>query len=115
MSKTAQKKYDETKAPFSWDKLDGLLAYKSSLVTCAEILDCHENSIKNHIKERYGLTFTEYADKKLSKTKVKLINHALKMAYNGNATMTIFCLKNLCSWSDNPDIEQSQLEDLEFI
>lgn len=101
MSDLKQKDYDLDKAPFSWDKLDGLLAYKSSLVVCADILDCHENSIKNHIKKRYDLTFTEYAEKKLSRTKVKLVQKAIEMALAGNTTMMIFSLKNICKWNDN--------------
>ena len=103
MSDKQQKKYDSTSAPFSWDKLDGLLAYKSSMVVCAEMLDVHENTIKNHIKKRYGQTFTEYADRKLSRTRVKLVSKAIEQATSGNTTMLIFCLKNLCRWQDKFD------------
>lgn len=104
MSSNKQKEeYDTSKTPFSWDKLDGLLAYKSSLVVCADILDCHENTIKNHIKKRYDMTFTQYAEKKLSRTKVKLVQKAIEQATSGNSTMLIFCLKNLCKWADKID------------
>jgi hypothetical protein len=95
--------YDPESCPFSWDKFDGLLAYKSSLVVCADILDVSESTIKNHIKQRYGMSFSEYAEKKLSRTKVKLVQKAIEMATSGNSTMMIFCLKNLCKWSDNND------------
>ena len=110
--KDLNKTYDVKKTPFSWDKLEGLLAYKSSLVVCADILDVHENTVKSHIKQRFGMTFTEYSERKLSRTKVKLVQKALEMAYSGNATMTIFCLKNLCKWKDNPDelIDNSKIE-----
>ena len=111
MSESSQKEklptYDPSKAPFSWDKLDGLLAYKSSLVVCAEILECHENTIKQHIKKRTGETFREYADKKLSRTRVKLVQKAIEQATSGNTTMLIFCLKNLCGWADKAEVEQS--------
>ena len=107
MSSKEQKEYDPDKAPFSWDKLDGLLAYKPSLIVCSDILDCHENSIKNHIKKRYGLTFTEYADRKMSKTKVKLVQKALDQAFGGNTTMLIFCLKNLCKWADKQEMNHT--------
>ena len=100
MSDNIQKEYDETKTPFSWDKLDGLLAYKSSLVVCSEMLGCHENTIKNHIKKRFDQTFSAYADRKLSRTKVKLVSKAIEQATSGNTTMLIFCLKNLCKWQD---------------
>jgi predicted transcriptional regulator len=93
--------YNPELCPFSWDKLDGLLAYKSSLVVCADILDVSESTIKNHIKQRYGMSFSEYAEKKLSRTKVKLVQKAIEMATSGNVAMMIFCLKNICKWSDN--------------
>ena len=99
------KEYDMEKSPFSWDKLDGLLAYKSSLIVCAEILEVSNTTIKNHIRKRFDLTFTEYAERKLSKTKVKLVQKALAMATNGNTTMMIFCLKNLCKWADRNEDE----------
>lgn len=105
MSELSAKDYNPAKAPFSWEKLNGLLAVKMSLVVCAEMLGCHENSIKNHIKQRHGLTFTEYAERKLSPTKHRLVHKAIEMATSGDRVMLIFCLKNLCKWSDNPDQE----------
>lgn len=102
--------YDVSKCPFSWDKLDGLLAYKSSLVICSSILEVAEKTIQNHIKRRYGQTFTEYADRRLSPTKVKLVSKAIEMAMSGNNTMMIFCLKNICKWADRTEtnIEAAQ-------
>lgn len=113
VSPTILNEYDVNKTPFSWDKLDGLLAYKANLTTCEEILGVHQNTIKNHIKARYGLTFTEYQDKKLSVTKLRLVQKAIKMAENGSATMLIFCLKNICKWVDkveNHNIDTSPVQ-----
>jgi len=98
-----QKGYKATEAPFSWDKLDGLLAFKSSLTVCSDILNVHEKTIRNHIKKRFNQTFTEYGDRKISRTKVKLVQKALEMATSGNTAMMIFCLKNICNWNDNFD------------
>ena len=106
MTKVAEnntKEYDPAKCPFSWDKLDGLLAYKSSLTVCADILETTDTTIKNHIKRRYNLTFTEYAERKLSRTKLKLVQKAIEQASSGNTTMLIFCLKNICKWSDKQE------------
>ena len=49
------KEYDAAKCPFSWDKLDGLLAHKMSLTVCAEMLSTTDTTIKNHINKRYGI------------------------------------------------------------
>lgn len=105
MSHNKQKDYNPDTAPFSWDKLDGLLAFKSSLLMCASLLDCHENSIKNHIKKRHGLTFTEYSEMKLSPTKLKLVQKAIQMANAGDRVMLIFCLKNINKWADKLETE----------
>jgi hypothetical protein len=107
------REYDASKTPFSWDKLDGLLACKSTLVTCSDILDVSTTTIKDHIKKRFQLSFTEYADKKLSRTKVKLAQKALQMAFKGDRTMLIFSLKNINKWVDNPEPDNEQ-GDLEF-
>ena len=111
MTKVAEnntKEYDPAKCPFSWDKLDGLLAYKSSLTVCADILETTDTTIKNHIKRRYNLTFTEYAARKLSRTKVKLVQKAIEQATSGNTTMLIFCLKNICKWQDKFETEETK-------
>jgi len=103
MSETQQKEYNLTKSPFSWDKLDGLLALKSNAIVCSELLGVHINTLKNHIRNRYNLTFMEYAELKLSPTKVRLVQKALKMAERGDRVMLIFCLKNLCQWADKTE------------
>ena len=105
VAQNQQKEYNLAKSPFSWDKLDGLLLYKTSLKSCAEILDTTDTTIKNHIKQRFDMTFTEYAQRKISKTKVKLVSKALEMATSGNTTMMIFCLKNICGWQDKIENE----------
>ena len=78
---------------------------------CADILETTDTTIKNHIRRRYDLTFTEYADRKLSRTKVKLVQKAVEQAMSGNTTMLIFCLKNICKWADKHelDIDQSEI------
>jgi hypothetical protein len=112
MTENKQKEYNEAKSPFSWDKLDGLLAYKSSLLVCSDILEVSEGTIKNHIRKRYDMTFTEYSEKKLSRTKVKLIQKAIEMANSGNVAMLIFCLKNICKWQDR--IDETTIQKLEI-
>jgi hypothetical protein len=44
---------------------------------------------------------TMYREKRKDSLKIQLKNKAVTMALNGNVSMLIFCLKNLCGWSDN--------------
>lgn len=93
---------------FDWVQLDKYLQFKISLKMAAELMECGQTTIKDYIKEKHNMTFTEYSDIKMSKVKVKLVQKALDMALkNNNVTMLIFCLKNICKWSDRQDIEHS--------
>lgn len=101
---------------FDWDTLNKYLQFKPSLRTVAEMMDVSPTTIKEYIKKKHGLTYTEYADIKLSKVKIKLVQKALDMAFSGkNNVMMIFCLKNICKWKDNVEDEEIEQEDLEFI
>lgn len=106
----ALENYDPLKCPFSWDKLDGLLAYKSTCVMCADILEVGQTTIKEHIKLRYNMTFSEYSNTKLSRTRLKLVQKAIEQATSGNTVMLIFCLKNLLGWADKNEVANTNTE-----
>ena len=63
---------------------------------------CH-NTLVREIERLYSLTFEEYRDEKVDLTRLKLVQKAVKMALEGNVTMLIFCLKNMCGWRDRND------------
>ena len=93
---------------FDWSQLDKYLQFKISLKMAAELMECGQTTIKDYIKEKHNMTFTEYSDIKMSKVKVKLVQKALDMALkNNNVTMLIFCLKNICKWADRQDVDHN--------
>jgi hypothetical protein len=92
---------------FDWSKLDAILQYKASLSDTADIMDCSEDTVENRIKEKYGITFSEYRNKKMSKIRISLVQKAINMANNGNVAILIFCLKNLCNWADKQELDVS--------
>lgn len=89
--------------PFNWSRLDSLCQRKMDLSDCAEIMQVSEDTIRRRIKAKYKITFAIYQDKKMSITRLTLVEKALEMADRSNVTMLIFCLKNLCGWSDKYD------------
>lgn len=94
--------YDGVKKNIDWDQLKKLCEFKADRKTCAYMLGTSESTLGRRIKERYGITFEEYRDKTMSKTRVHLVNKALKMALEkDNVTLLIFCLKNYCGFSDD--------------
>lgn len=91
------------KIDINWDKLDALLQFKVPLRFVAEYLDVSQDTVQRRIKEEKGCTYEEYASSKLQRTAVKLQQKAIEQALAGNATMMIFCLKNLCGWADKTE------------
>ena len=98
---------------FDWELLDNLCAHTMWLKDCAELMKLSEDTIQRRIKEKYGITFAVYRDKKLAKTRMSLVQRALKMAAT-DRVMLIFCLKNLNKWQDQITPDPEPIEDVEF-
>jgi hypothetical protein len=97
-----------------WSKLDGLLAMDASKGLCQDILDVSDMTLDRHIKKKYNLTFSEYKEKKLERTAIKLKQVMIRKAEAGDQRALEFVLKNISNWSDNPeqklDMSQNTLE-----
>lgn len=96
------------KTQIDFSALDALLQFKVSLSFCADYLGVSVDSIQRRLKEKFGLTFTEYHKLKMERTAVKLQQKAIEQALAGNSTMMIFALKNLANWSDKQEITEDK-------
>ncbi|MCB0419924.1 MAG: hypothetical protein KDD61_02960 [Bdellovibrionales bacterium] len=92
------------KKDLNFDKLNSYLQLKSSKRMCALLLEVSEDTIERRIKDEYGCTFSEYAEKMIAPVKLKLVQKAISKAMNGDNVLLIFCLKNLCGWSDKNEV-----------
>ena len=88
------------KIPIDWEKADMALSLGASLSIVAGYLDVKEKTLEERIRKKFGFGFRELRDRKMSSTRLKLIQKALSKAFDGDNTMLIFCLKNLCGWAD---------------
>lgn len=93
--------------PFDWSKLDAILQYNATLADAAEVMGVHIDTLERKIKKEKKCCFTEYRQQKLGKVRIMLVQKAVEMARGGNATMLIFCLKNMCGWADKQEVEHS--------
>lgn len=84
------------------DELGVFCRMKPTLRECAEFFKCSEDTIERRIKEAFGVTFAEFRDQNMTHTRFSLIRKAIRKAEDGDNTMLIFCLKNLCGWRDRP-------------
>jgi len=57
-------------------------------------------TIERSIKKLKKMTFTVYRNHHQDGLKFKLVQKAVSLALGGNVVMLIFCLKNLCGWTD---------------
>lgn len=86
--------------PFDWSKLDAILQYKASLEDAAEIMGVEASTLAKKIVKQRHCNFSEYREKKMAKVRLTLVQKAIEMGKQGDRTMLIFCLKNLCGWAD---------------
>lgn len=111
MTKPIKKRTKNSKIQLDWATIDGILQFAATKKQCAAILEVSEDTIDRRIKEQKKMTFEDYKETKLGITKIKLQQKAIKMGLDGNPAMLIFCLKNLCGWSDkNEETHTSKIE-----
>lgn len=91
---------------FPWLEFDALLKFGPSLRYCSEYLGITSDGILEHIRRKWNMDFSEYRDWKMDDTRLKLQQVMITKALEGDNTALIFCLKNLCKWSDNNPIQR---------
>ena len=92
------------------EQLAAFMRMKPSLADTAAFFKCGETSIAEYIRANFNLTFREFRDQNMVHTRHDLIRTALSKAKQGDNIMLIFCLKNLCGWSDKPEKEQDDTD-----
>jgi len=90
-----------------WKLIDSILQFGARLVDCSEICEMSDDSIQRRIKEEFGLTFSEYREKKMSRIRMKLLQKQYDVAMAGNPAMLIWLGKNLLGQSDKTEVKAS--------
>jgi AraC-like DNA-binding protein len=97
------------KLEITYEQLKALCRMKPTKKDCAAFFNCSEDTIEKRCAEYEGLSFTAFRDKYMVHTRFDLIRKALKQAEKNPATM-IFCLKNICKWTDRIETENTNKE-----
>lgn len=87
-----------------WDQLDALIIWSNGEY-CAEQLNINYDTLNARIKERTGLSFSEYKEQKKEKLRINLRKKQYDVAMAGNVSMLIWLGKNELGQSDKSDIE----------
>lgn len=90
--------------------LRAILRMKPTKADCAAFFECSEDTIENRCMEFAGLKFSELRDQCMVHTRFSIIRTAIQKAEKGDNVMLIFCLKNLCGWTDKFENENTNTE-----
>ena len=91
-----------------------VIKLKPSLKNTSSWFGVSEDTIERRVKEWEGITFKDFRDKYSYEIKETLVNKAFELAMDGNTTMLIFCLKNLCGWSNEGESKENTEHTTEF-
>jgi len=78
-----------------WDLLDAEIKWASAEYL-AEKLGMSADSLSRRIKERYGITFAEYKQKRQETIRINILKKQYDIAMGGNVTMCIYLGKQYC-------------------
>lgn len=93
--------------PKKEEQLKAICRLKPTLLDCAAFLSCSGDTIERFIRKKYDKTFAEFRHENMVHTRFGLIRDALERAKRSD-TMLIFCLKNLCNWTDKAELLQEE-------
>jgi hypothetical protein len=88
-------------------QLAALCRMKPSLEDAAAFFGVSADTIERRVKEWGYATFAEFRKENLVHTRFSLIRKALQKAENGDNTMLVFSLKNMCGWSEKVEEKQT--------
>ena len=96
-----------------WIQLESVVTLDGSLDYCAErqlvkwgkepnkkTIKAAREVIERRVKERYGMTFTEFKEQKKEPVRLKLRQKQLDTAFSGNVTMMIWLGKQILGQSE---------------
>jgi len=89
-----------------WDKLDEMIVWGNQEY-CAEKLDMSADSLAERIKERFGLSFPEYKNKKMEGVRYNLRKKQYEVAMQGNVTMLVWLGKQMLGQSDKIEVDDN--------
>ena len=98
-------KMGRPKKEFDWDMIESLCRIHCTQKEIASVLKCDVDTLNNHSKEKFNLTFSEYYKRHCDEGKMSLRRMQWASAKKGNVTMQIWLGKQYIGQSDSPIAE----------
>lgn len=93
------------KAKIDFTIVDNYLHAQCDGASIAGLFKIHPDTLYNHIKEKFGMSFSAYQEQKRSEGKEILRMKLWKIALQGNVTMLIWLSKNYLGMSDKNSLD----------
>lgn len=98
------KKAGRPKIEIDVNQYKALMRLNPTLKDTAAFFECSEDTIINWLEKNFGTRdFSAIRQQNMVHTRLAMIRKAVQMAEAGNTAVLIFCLKNLCGWTDKVD------------
>lgn len=105
----------QTSSAFNWQKFDGMLLADPTKRFCADYLGVSEDTIERRIKERFGMTFTEYKALKFDFTIWSIKQAVVRKAMGGDIVSAKYVLSNKSDWMDKKEVAVEDVSDRELV
>lgn len=114
-SKMGRPRLDVLETEEQWAQFEQFALAQCTLAEISAFLNCSEDTVENRVKERHGVTFSDYY-KRCSGTASASLRRVMwhKAMVEGNVTMMIFLSKqrHLMGYSDRHGAEEGTYERL---
>lgn len=82
-----------------WDQLDALIVWASQEY-CCEKLGVNTDTLTNRIKEKFGMSFSDYKAKRQEPMRINLLKKQYDVAMGGNVALLIWLGKQYLGQSE---------------
>jgi len=100
-----KKKVGRPRKEIDFKVLKNLCGIQATLIECAAILECSEDTIERRVVEKYKITFKEYWEINSANGRASLRRAQFKAALSGNTTMMIWLGKQYLQQTDKSAID----------
>jgi len=99
------KKIGRPNAPFTWRELDYLCSMACAINEIAGFFDLHPDTLRSKVKKEYGITFSEYYDRRSQGIKIAIRRSQINSAIGGDTNMLKFLGINLLGQKNKIEFE----------
>lgn len=108
-NKNMKKPTGRPKIEIDINQYKALMRLNPTLADTAAFFECSTDTIINWLEKNFGTRdFSAIRQQNMVHTRLTMIRTAVRLAEAGNTAVLIFCLKNLCGWTDKVDEKQVQ-------